>query len=112
MHDEGSKKEEEKAQQDDWMRWLPTSAGEAGEVSRGQEGRRGNFYPLDYILSLYPLSLLHSLSLFLLLSVCLYLSTHPTIYTVSQIFEQGQADIHILSNSTSPVSELILPRDK
>ena len=50
--------------------------------------------------------------LFLLLSVCLYLSTHPTIYTVSQIFEQGQADIHILSNITSPVSELSLPRDK
>lgn len=43
MHDEGSKKEEEKAQQDDWMRWLPTSAGEAGEVSRGQEGRRGSW---------------------------------------------------------------------
>lgn len=42
MHDEGSKKEEEKAQPNDWMWWLPTSVGEAGEVSRGQEGLRGS----------------------------------------------------------------------
>ena len=40
IHDEESKEEEEKAQQDDWMQWLPTSGGEAGEVSRGQEGLR------------------------------------------------------------------------
>lgn len=43
IHDEGSKEEEEKAQQDDQMQGLPNSGGEAGEVSRGQEGLTGSW---------------------------------------------------------------------